>query len=216
MRTWILLRVGAFIAAALLSGCAADPPQPNANKRTLIASNPEWAVTAIGPVDRIFDPFFSFPHVEIRFEATRNGRVYAAGLLDQDDDPFDSNFPRREWVARNVLRMGRPQAREDPVAITVRHEGPLAAAWLTVESNWSTELFLILGLPARAEMRLQSKGVSGVRVTGAWEDGRPIKPVWWPRSDEKATVMQIVIREDGVFLDGTPGMGEVTVHRKPR
>ena len=86
MRRLFLFRLGALISAAALNGCA-DPVGPNANKRTLIASNQEWAVTAIGPVDRIFDPFFSWPHVEIRFEATRKGSKYAAGLLDEDDDP---------------------------------------------------------------------------------------------------------------------------------
>ena len=104
------------------------------------------------------------------------------------------------------------------MAITVRHEGTLAAAWLTIESNsnWPTELFLVLGLPARTEIRLVPRGTLELTVSGAWEDGRPIKPVWWARRDEPATTMQIVIRENGVFLDGTPGMGEVTVHRDPR
>jgi hypothetical protein len=208
----VLLPIGLLIAAALLNGCATDPPQPNANKRTLIASNAEWAVTAIGPIDRIYDPFFSFPHVEIKFEATRKGRMYATGVLDDDDDPFNSNFPLREWVAPNVLRMGHPRTQIRPVGITVRNEGTHAVAWLAIESNSPVELFLFLGVPMGTEMRLPSKGTVGMVVKGAWEDGRPIKDVWWRSTpEEEATAMLILIREDGVLFNGVHGApGTVT------
>ena len=196
---------GCAIAAMVLATGCVEPVQPNADKRTVIASNDEWTVTAIGPVDAIRDPFRVFPHVDIRFEATRNGRLYAAGLLHQDDDPFDSKFPQRAWVAPNVLRVWGPPAGSPQAAVSVRHQGLVSVKWLKIETG-VPEVFLALRMMPATTLDVRASGTRVIRVTGEFEDGRPISGAGLS-VDERTSAVQVVITDTGTSIGGGRGPG---------
>jgi hypothetical protein len=136
------------------------------HERTVIASNEEWTVTALGPVDE--------PDAEITFEAARRGTPYAAGYLHADSDSFNQEFQDLVWVSPNALRMSPAYVRKgQSFDITLRNEAKVGIRWIRIGS---TTAFLVFDVSPQQSSRLPSLwwGGYGYFAEGEFLEGRPI------------------------------------------
>lgn len=148
------------------AGCSAESSRG-------LAKNAEWSIVVSGTLDRRAVDMLP-DEAKTRFVASKNGSVYASGLLYRagpHDHPFDRKFPEVEWVSSQALRMFRTPDQQVPsIRFALTNESPVTVKWLKL---YSQDLFLVLDL----------KNEQRVDLAGLW---------WGPQS--------VVV--DGEFVNG--------------
>jgi hypothetical protein len=169
-------------------------------KRTVIAENEEWTITAVGGLNTA--------DVEITFEAQRRGAPYASGHLHFNSDSFDEEYPIRAWasvVAPNALRIGAVALQQAADHILLRNEATSAIKWLRVGSF---EFFLVFDLSPGASIRLPCArwcGAYGFGAEGQFQDGRDIPPKHSVQADEPPRPVVVIVTDSGAGVSIQPG-----------
>ena len=167
------------------------------DSRTVIARNDEWAVTAVGSLDK--------RDIRNTFEVTRRGQPYAHNAyLHWDSDSFNEEYPVREWIAPNALRISRDRLDKPAHYIEVRNEGSSPIKWLRVGAF---EFFLLFDLPPGDSVRLPCAkwhGGYGFSAQGEFQDGRLIARTPTAQGDEPARQVTFVIRDSGASVSIAP------------
>lgn len=137
-----------FVFAAALAGCEAPG---NPRLATLLSPGGTYEVRLTGRVMRAY----LFEN-RVRAEVYKNGvlhlparLIYAAGLFDTS---FDDRFGEPEWLAPNALRFPAEDASEGLPPETLKIRNLAAQPFRSIRVETTREMFLVLDLPAGAEM----------------------------------------------------------------
>jgi hypothetical protein len=163
-------RILALFVVALATGCEA------ADQATLEFSNGPWAIRVIGQIQH--DARW-LETSTVRFEALRDGTLYARGSLYEAgfmDRAFLRQYPRAEWVASNALHMFGAPAKDVPrIVLVVKNDADTPLKWIRIRSE---ELFLVLDVRRNESVQLmtwQWADMAWFVVEGEWADGSPLE-----------------------------------------
>jgi len=196
-----LKALGVFFNVALVAP-ACWHYSDDQNRRTVLAQNNDWIVTAIGPLHTTGTSFGWESTINVRFEAKRNGKPYAQGHLYEagpHDDSFDVAHPRRDWVAPNAVRFWRSTREDYAFTIVLRNESSREIRWLRIRTG---EVFLAFAIPPNGAVRLPSlwRGQYGFRVSGEFTDGAPMREAFESPLSLPSRRTEIVIRDTGTSI----------------
>lgn len=189
--------VGRLLFICLLGGCT----NFDANRRQVLAQNDHWTVWAVGDLQSYAK---GFETTEIRFEVVRQGARYAEGELYEagsHDNSFDVQYPVRDWISPDVLRLYRVSEPDRPsVSLMVRNEGRSPIKWLKIRS---AELLLMLGLPSGASRATLTRRWGDdlyIHVSGLFASGQVFEGVGRSSSIRPDQFLEVSIRENDVRI----------------
>jgi hypothetical protein len=187
--------------ALVFLGASIGCDRHDRNQRTVVATNSQWRILAIGNLDVAGA---GIGRNYVTFEVERLGVPYASGPLynaGPHDDSFKREYQRIDWSSPSVLRFWRqPTNPGESFVVTVRNLTTSPIKWLTVDN---VELFLVLSLPAQGSTTFSSLdwNDSALFIQGEFQDGRRIPRVDASKQPDWRSV-EIVLRDGAATVSG--------------
>lgn len=177
----IVIRTAAWLAVLLFCATSAACNRYEPEQRRLVSENERWRVWATGEFTRA-GSFLG--DAVVRFSVEEQGREFASGELYRaggNDHSFDRQFPRHDWISRNVLRLFMPPAQQaETTILQIKNSAPVNVKWLLVEA-FENILVLDLGAGESSDVPLmQMSDFHMFTVTGAFDNGARLRRSYSP------------------------------------